>query len=132
MGDVYLAFFVASRRVYSTKTFVIPVICFTILYNVSKFFELEVVVEHSLTLENGTMLYGPALENFTSVSQNDTDLLMESFNATYVLQPTKLRLNSYYFTIYILWMNLIFNILGPFVALAVLNHMVTKTKIEAI
>lgn len=122
-----LTFLLLSRRVYSTKTFVIPVICFTILYNVSKFFELDVVVEHSLTLENGTMLYGPALENFTTLlTQNDTDLLMESFNVTYVLQPTKLRLNSYYFTIYILWMNLIFNILGPFVALAVLNHMVKE------
>ena len=30
------------RHVYSTRTFVIPVIVFTLIYNVPKFFELEV------------------------------------------------------------------------------------------
>merc|ERR1719433_2104680 len=31
-----------------------------------------------------------------------------------------------YFSIYILWMNLIFNILGPFIVLATLNHIVYR------
>ena len=107
-----------ARQVYSTRTFVIPVILFVVLYNVSKFFELDVITAHSLTLENGTLLYGPDLENLT-LAQN------ERLNVTYILQPTQLRINSMYITIYILWMNLIFNILGPFIALAVLNHIVS-------
>ena len=47
-------------------------------------------------------------------------------NVTYVLEPTWLRRNSMYIRIYILWMNLIFNILGPFLLLATLNHIVYK------
>ena len=100
----------AFRKVYSTKTFVVPVTLFVLLYNISKFFELEVVTEH--TLQNGTILSNPPEYG-------------EYFNVTHILQPTELRINSLYISIYILWMNLIFNILGPFVALAVLNHIVS-------
>ena len=105
---------------YSTKTFVIPVICFSILYNISKFFELDVIEEKTLTLPNGTMLYASTLNNETLDQYDEA-----SMNVTYILQPTKLRLDSMYITIYILWMNLIFNILGPFLLLATLNHIVS-------
>jgi len=44
------------------------------------------------------------------------------------LEPRWLRTDPYYITIYVTWMGLIFNILGPFVALAVLNH-ITYRKI---
>ena len=47
------------RQVYSTKTFIIPVILFSILYNVSKFFELQCV--KSLVLQNNTMVAGKEL-----------------------------------------------------------------------
>ena len=47
------------RQVYSTKTFIIPVILFSILYNVSKFFELKCV--KSLVLQNNTMVAGKEL-----------------------------------------------------------------------
>ena len=104
---------------YSTKTFVIPVICFSILYNISKFFELDVIEEKTFTLPNGTILYASTLDNET------LNKYEENMNVTYILQPTKLRLDSMYITIYILWMNLIFNILGPFLLLATLNHIVS-------
>eukprot|EP00093_Oithona_nana_P010296 10296.XXX_11224_14252_1 [CDS] Oithona nana genome sequencing. len=113
--------FLPRKQVYSTKTFVIPVICFSILYNISKFFELDVIEEKTLTLPNGTMLYASTLNNETLDQYDEA-----SMNVTYILQPTKLRLDSMYITIYILWMNLIFNILGPFLLLATLNHIVYK------
>ena len=112
-------FLLLFRQVYSTKTFVIPVICFSILYNISKFFELDVIEEKTLTLPNGTILYASTLDNET------LNKYEENMNVTYILQPTKLRLDSMYITIYILWMNLIFNILGPFLLLATLNHIVS-------
>ena len=115
-------FSIFSRQVYSTRTFIIPVICFTVLYNVSKFFELEIVHEKTLTLQNGTTLYSDIIGNMTFPADQD-------YNTTHVLQPTALRLDSMYITIYILWMNLIFNILGPFIVLAVLNHIVSLSTI---
>ena len=115
------------RHVYSTKTFIIPVILFSILYNVSKFFELNVVEERTMTLENGTIVRSATAEEWLNL----TMLELDHDNVTYNLrlQPTKLRLDSMYITIYILWMNLIFNILGPFVVLAVLNHIVSLLSI---
>ena len=85
-------------------------------YNVSKFFELKCV--NSLTLKNGTSVSGEELVNLTLSIEDKTNL-------TYRLEPTDVRTDPYYITIYILWMNLIFNILGPFVVLAVLNHIVS-------
>ena len=103
----------------------LPVICFTLIFNVSKFFELDVITEHSLTLRNGTILYGHDLDNLTLEEG-------QPLNVTFILTPTKLRIDSMYITIYILWMNLIFNILGPFVILAVLNHMVILNELQAL
>ena len=116
-------FFSYLRHVYSTKTFIIPVIFFSILYNISKFFELNVVEQRTMSLENGTVLSAEDFLNRTTLSTEE----METFNVTYILQPTPLRLISLYITIYILWINLIFNILGPFVVLAVLNHIVSTS-----
>ena len=109
----YFYFFI-FRRVYSTKMFIIPVILFSILYNISKFWELE--VEYIVTLNNGTLI--PEIEL-------DNETITEKWNTTVYLKPTDLRTNPLYIRIYILWMNLIFNILGPFIVLATLNHVVS-------
>ena len=115
------AFF--DRHVYSTKTFIIPVICFSLLYNVSKFFELNVKEVRILILSNGTEIWEGYLDNQT-IAEN------EPLNSTLQLHPTDLRLNPVYIRVYILWMNLIFNILGPFIVLATLNHTVSIIKLR--
>ena len=38
-----------------------------------------------------------------------------------VLRPTELRIDEWYIRIYILWMNLLTQIIGPFILLIVLN-----------
>lgn len=88
------------RHVYSTKTFIIPVISFSILYNIPKFFELTVEEDHFHLDEDG--------RNVTMLK----------------LKPTELRKNPIYIRVYILWMNIIFHILGPFVVLGILNYRV--------
>ncbi len=81
---------------YSTRTFVIPVVLFTVCYNVPKFFELTAEkVHNSCANGNSTLIW------------------------TYKL--TKMRSNPNYIRIYILWMNLFIQILGPFVILTILN-----------
>jgi len=84
------------RHVYSTRTFVVPVVLFTLCYNIPKFFELTAEkVLNSCAEGNDTMVW------------------------TYKL--TKMRSNPNYIRIYILWMNLFIQILGPFVILTILN-----------
>ena len=98
--------------------FIIPVILFSVLYNISKFWELDIYEERSLTFSNGTTVPEWRLTNETIAAN-------EPLNVTVYLEPTELRKNSLYIRIYILWMNLIFNILGPFIVLATLNHIVS-------
>ena len=83
----------------------IPVLVFTLVYNVPKFFELyteRVAVDAA----------GHELPNSTLAEANWTMT---------VLRPTKLRLDEWYIRIYILWMNLLLHIIGPFILLIVLN-----------
>jgi hypothetical protein len=42
----------------------------------------------------------------------------------YSIDPTELRLNQKYYTIYCMWMNFIFMGIGPFVALIILNSLI--------
>ena len=78
------------------KTLVLPLVAFAILYNVPKFFELRVVVP------------GDSGQNGTIVDEYD-------------IAATDLRLNSYYYKVYLMWMNFLLMGLGPFVVLVVLN-----------
>ncbi len=81
---------------YSTRTFVIPVVLFTVCYNVPKFFELTAEkVQNNCAIGNSTLIWTNKL--------------------------TKMRSNPNYIRIYILWMNLFIQILGPFVILIILN-----------
>lgn len=100
--------------------FITPVILFSILYNFSKFWELEVKEDRSITFENGTKVSEADLDE-------DTIANFGPLNVSWYLEPTTLRTDPMYFSIYILWMNLIFNILGPFIVLATLNHIVSLT-----
>ena len=68
-------FLIYFRRVYSTRTFVIPVVLFTVCYNIPKFFELRTETvpaflgfngTYNYTTSNGTFLEGSGLEfNYT-------------------------------------------------------------------
>ena len=83
----------------------IPVLAFTLVYNVPKFFELY--AERVPADEAGNELI-----NATLAEANRTMI---------VLRPTELRVNEWYIRIYILWMNLLLQIIGPFILLIVLN-----------
>ena len=120
--NVSIFFIMFFRHVYSTRTFVIPVFIFTLLYNVPKFFEL-------------TLVYVP-VDHVEEIQANDPNATLPSFElydwTNYTgrvrveLKPTSLRINRIYIRVYILWMNLIVQILGPFLVLIVLNIRVYK------
>ncbi|TRY79944.1 hypothetical protein TCAL_06554, partial [Tigriopus californicus] len=125
--------FLPRRHVYSTRTFVIPVVVFTMLYNVPKFFELTVVRipsfldnttnwesvnETTFVSEHGCYVYNNATDTYNL--DNYTGPLM------FELKPTSLRLDRIYIRVYILWMNLLLLILGPFIVIIVLNFRVYR------
>lgn len=107
---------------YSTKTFIIPVNLISILYNVPKFFELTVTEVVTVALANGTII--PINETLLNDTNLFNDNSSNTIQTTLMLRPTDLRTNPIYIRVYILWMNLIVNIVGPFIVLATLNFMV--------
>ena len=86
------------------KVLVLPIVAFAFVYNIPKFFELETVVPGQTIVVNGT--------NTTS--------------EVYDIQATAMRLDQYYYKIYLMWMNFFLMGLGPFVILVVLNALTVR------
>ena len=104
------------RGNYNSKTFMMPVIAFTVLYNLPKFFELY--VEKTLVTKNLTcyeILATPFYkEHHGNCTLNETGIVnVPEFDAELNLKhqvkiaATNLRTNSVYIRVYILWFNLI-------------------------
>lgn len=90
-------------------------VIFTAVYNVPKFFELyvkeEVICFNDEHFDNVTTPY------------SDPTQCQDPLNYTIQLHilPTDMRKNSTYIRVYILWMNLLIQIIIPFILLIVLN-----------
>ena len=115
---------------YSSRTFIIPVVLFTLVYNIPKFFELRVkttcqeLPTGDIKSENISDIRSENdefIRNLTKQIDNRTDC-----NGTdrLIIEPTELRTNRTYITVYIMWMNLIVQVLIPFVLLIFLNFRV--------
>ena len=67
-------------------------------------------------------------------SENATELLaMYNYTGPFKaeLSPTALRLNRLYIRVYILWMNLLLLILGPFIVIIILNFKVVAKRVSS-
>ena len=82
------------------RFFIIPILCFSIIYNLPRFFELKWTT--TTKMENGT--------NVTSQ----------------LLGPTEMRINRYYVEIYILMCKLMSHVILPFFLLITLNCLTYK------
>ena len=137
---------------YSTKAVIAFIICFSGIYNVPKFFEIEAVstiqthYEDTGNISIATKLSDSfkeqlnykeitILKNITSESpeeefipQDYTSLqnTTSEYMLGYKMAPTALMRNPCYYKIYLVGLNLIFNGLIPFVALITLNSLILK------
>ena len=114
----------------------VPVVIFTLVYNVPKFLELSIqyvpILDANATVTSSTNDTVSDNDNATATTANYDDFDWTNYTGPYQVQlkPTELRLNRTYIRVYILWMNLILQILGPFLVLIVLNVRVYKRIIE--
>ena len=142
-------FFVASKK-WSAKRHVIPIVAFSALYNAPHFFEFRTTygpVDLNRTQElitsyptnkfhNLTEMEKIMSLNKTSNSTFDAITKMSMNNETrnnisrdkeevvkfeYEVELTSLRKNKYYYTIYIIGLNLLFNGVIPYAIIVVLN-----------
>ena len=87
--------------------YIIPIVTFSLVYNLPKFFELKT---------------GERLEyvNFTGHSETIS---------RYTIEPTELRTDELYIKIYCIWMNFVFMGAGPFFLLIILNALIVRSLI---
>ena len=98
-------FYIVSKE-WSVRRYIIPLVSFSILYNLPKFFELDTFVcENSLKHE----------EHIKS-----DDLPLHNVNDSFYT-PTTMRKSEHYKRIYLTGMNIIFMGIGPFLILIILN-----------
>ena len=112
------------RYNYSSRHFIIPVVLYSVLYNIPKFFELTTSCpdpEITSQLNNSSSDVQADLNKSRSVG-----LLGECQHGALQLVARDIRVNYWYLNIYVLWMNTILNILFPIISLIVLNILICR------
>ena len=102
-----------------SKNIILPIIIFSITYNIPKFYELKVVtardtIEHRSN-DNQTVLN----ENYEKHSDNSS--YEEYYQENISILPTNMRLNSWYIKIYLIYINMVTHGIIPMLTLTILN-----------
>ena len=100
-------FYMVAKE-WSVKRYIIPLVTFSIIYNLPKFFEID------------TSFCGSTQRHIEERHEEDKGYMPHSVNETYYY-ITKLRRNVLYKETYQLGINILFMLIGPFLVLIVLN-----------
>ena len=107
-----------------SKNIILPIILFSITYNIPKFYELKVVtardtIEHSSN-DNQTV----STENYET--HRDNSSYEEYYQENVSILPTNMRLNSWYIKIYLIYINMVTHGIIPMLTLTILNMAIYK------
>ena len=105
--------FYLSRKKWSAKRYIIPIVLFSLIYNTTRFFEHRMEYNDLDDMKS----------NMTIPIQNDGDYPQ---NYGYEIKSTSLRRNKYYYSIYTIGCNFVFNGLIPFTIIISLNSLLYK------
>lgn len=121
-------FYVISHE-WSFKRYSLPIVSFSIIYNIPRFFELRskrcCFGEGSNTTVVFNNQFGQSCDiNFNSTSVIMTESSMET--CAYDYTPTEMRVNGYYIWIYYIGLNFLTMGLFPYLLLSILNILTLK------
>lgn len=105
--------FYLSRKKWSSKRYIVPIVLFSLLYNTTRFFEYRMEYQD----------FAEKLSNGSILEQNNSQLIQ---NYGYEVKETLLRQNKYYYTIYTIGCNFVFNGLIPFSIIISLNSLLYR------
>ena len=111
--------FYAINHRWPAKKYIIFILIFSIIYNLPRFFSIKTVICPDETLESGWQEQNASNFNIRTVS-NCTPGEAQ-------LRPTLLRLDYYYYSVYLFWMDLCVMEVLPMVCLIMLNMFVLKS-----
>ena len=90
-----------------TRCYILPILLFSIFYNVPRFFELETTFRDPE--DNSTSISSINGSDFATATSNvSAEEEASNFTLGFSLQPTKFRLNYYYYTIYLVSFQILF------------------------
>jgi hypothetical protein len=118
-------FYAINHRLSATR-YILFIIIFSIIYNLPRFFSLTTLTCPHKTLEPQLPGYNISKESIS----NTTHIIQTALSCTPGLtevRPTPLRLNYYYYSVYLFWMDLCVMELFPIIVLSVLNMLVLKS-----
>ena len=129
-------FYTASKN-WSAKRYIIPILVFSTVYNLPRFFELRSIKECSqIGDENNDQNTTSSLQhNVTEQADNSTDIsnntsysypncwtnisnvTVQDPSFIYFIELTELRMDKYYYSIYTVGLNIVLMGIGPFILL---------------
>ena len=105
--------------------YTIPIICFSVMYNIPRFFEVKTVTNSQNSLTAFRF-------NETSVDQNNITqiYLNNTQKVIYSIEPTELRKNVQYYGIYHIGCAIVFQFLIPLLVLITANGLILRQLIK--
>ena len=117
----------SCRYGYKSRHFIIPVILYSLLYNLPKFFELTTSCpEPAHTNQTLDTSETPSPPSLLSSPPPPPEFLGGCQYGNLALDGRDLRVNYWYLTIYLLWMNTVLNVLFPIISLIILNILIYR------
>ena len=111
------------------KKYYIPIICFSVIYNIPRFFEVKTIIQYHNKPFNDTFdinLNGSNQE-FVEVGENKSN---NSQHIKYTVIPTELRKDVNYYGVYSVGCAIIFQFLVPLFVLIIGNFMIIQQLIK--
>ena len=121
-------------RTWRARLYIIPILTFSCIYNLPKFFELQVtrtVPANNVTTEDGNTTAGALATEEAVGNESEAELVLVTiwvinhflifFFQIEKISPTSLRLDPLYIQVYLIYLNLFIHGIIPFVLLVFFN-----------
>ena len=115
------------EKAISSNMYTIPIICFSIAYNIPRFFEVRTVEQNHDGITMDMIKLNQSLKNLSGVAQT---LRNTSNFSTYIIEPTAIRKNVVYYGVYHIGCAIIFQFIAPLIVLILANIMILKQLIK--
>ena len=115
-------FYVMSHR-WKAKLYILPIITFSVVYNLPKFFEIQTTVTGSTSklVDEGD---NTTMNELQDNKESNNSTMEEEY--TYGIKPTLLRQNFDYILMYMIWTNFVLMGVIPFTLLIALSALTLK------
>ena len=119
-------FYVISHR-WKAKLYIWPIVIYSVVYNLPKFFEIQTSVNSSspLSTKHPPPDISPIIDHLGDPFNSSMNT--KNLTTTYGIKPTSLREDLNYISIYMIWINFILMGFVPFTLLIVLNALTLKS-----